>query len=300
MLKKFISICLCSAISLFSVTAFAEIDASNIDGYLTLSGQGVIGNYSNSSPSPFTEDFKNINYAVITSGITNISNNVLKNCFDLRDVIIPSSVKEIGWQAFAGCMSLSRVIIPYGVTHIKNYAFIDCKSLKEVYIPDTVQVIGESAFYGCDNLTVYANSSIAAKTYCQTDNVKLVYTDKVNNIIDAYRDIKIFINGTELKYSNPVIMKNYSTLIPLRVIFEAVGCEVGWDDSTKTALITKGNTVLTIPTETSTIYINGHPQTLATDTTLMCDSTMIHIRAVEHLGMNVDWNQDTKTISITY
>ena len=296
------TLCMLLTIAAFAVTApaYAKTEAKNTDGYTVISGEGKLSNYTNIAPSPFTEDKENISYVAITSGITNIGNNIFKDCIYLRDVLIPSSVTTIGSQSFANCESLTKAVIPYGVTHIMSYAFAGCRNLTEVYIPDSVTLIGESAFYGCNNLTVYAGENSTAKTYCHAENIKWQKSERVHNTIsDVLQDVKIIINGQELSYKYPVIMKNSTTMIPLRSIFEAVGCSVWWDDSTKTAFASKGEITLGLKTGSDQITVNGESKTLATPTSLICDNTMVHIRAVEHLGIQVEWNGETKTINIT-
>ena len=301
MIKKII--CTILAISAFAAPTctYAATEATNIDGYIVLSGDGKIKNFTNAIKSPFTEDYINVSYVAAMSGITTIGNNTFKGCTILRDIVLPSTVHTIGSQAFADCISVTKVVIPYGTTNIMNYAFAGCMSLQEVYIPDTVTMIGESAFYGCKNLTVYASESSYAKKYCADEGIRFQSAGKSHNIIsDVLQDVKIIINGNELSYKYPVVMRNSSTLIPLRSIFEATGCKVAWDDSTKTAYASKNGVTVGLKTESDIITVNGRQEKLATSTTLMCDNTMVHIRAVEHLGMNVDWNGETRTIIITY
>lgn len=301
MIKKIICILLTLSALTMHMTAGAATEATNMDGYIVLSGDGKIKNFTNAIKSPFTEDYINVSYMASMSGITAIGNNAFKGCSMLRDIVLPSTVHTIGSQAFADCISITKVVIPYGVTNIMNYAFAGCSSLQEVYIPDSVTMIGESAFYGCNNLTIYASESSCAKKYCADENINFQPPGKAHNIIsDVLGDVKIIINGNELSYKYPVVMRNSSTLIPLRSIFEATGCKVTWDDSTKTAYASKNGITVGLKTESDIAVVNGQEKKLATSTTLMCDNTMVHIRAVEHLGMNVDWDGDTRTITITY
>lgn len=60
------------------------------------------------------------------------------------DVVIPSGVTNIGYNAFYGCTSLTSVIITNGVTSIKNEAFRDCKCLSSIVLPDNVTEIGKT------------------------------------------------------------------------------------------------------------------------------------------------------------
>jgi hypothetical protein len=66
---------------------------------------------------------------------------------------IPSSVTNIGQDAFYHCTGLTSVTIPSSVTSIGQYAFGCCTSLTSVTIPKNVTSIGASAFSGCTSLT---------------------------------------------------------------------------------------------------------------------------------------------------
>lgn len=50
----------------------------------------------------------------------------------LTKVTIPSSVKSIGYGAFAGCAELTQITIPESVTSIEASAFASCTSLKNI------------------------------------------------------------------------------------------------------------------------------------------------------------------------
>lgn len=67
-------------------------------------------------------------------------------------VSIPTSVKKIGKEAFAGHTELVKVDIPAYVESIDYNAFSGCTSLETVKIPDTVTQIGNGAFSGCSSL----------------------------------------------------------------------------------------------------------------------------------------------------
>lgn len=67
-------------------------------------------------------------------------------------VSIPTSVKKIGKEAFAGHTELIKVDIPGYVESIDYNAFSGCTSLETVRIPDTVTEIGNGAFSDCSNL----------------------------------------------------------------------------------------------------------------------------------------------------
>lgn len=90
--------------------------------------------------------------------VTSVGMNAFENCvtkvkgFDLKEVVIPETVTEIGEHAFDSCMWLEKINIPSGVTEIKDGTFAQCSKLKEVVLPYDTEKIGESAFYLCSGL----------------------------------------------------------------------------------------------------------------------------------------------------
>lgn len=304
MKKRILYFMVCGALTLSSVNSFAAKETANIsimDNYVIVSGSGAMKDFSNSEPSDFTKKPDNVNFVNVMNGVTSVGDNAFRDCVNIGDIILPSSVTSIGSQAFAGCSSLTEVTIPYGVKEIEKYAFINCPNLERVYIPDTVVKYGESCFYGNPKLTIYAGENSCMRTYAENDGVNFVQANgEQNNQIDVLNDVKVIINGTELIYKYPVIMKNSMTFIPLRTIFEAVGCVVGWDGDLKCATVSKDGVRYEFYIGSADVYANGIRETLAMPTSLICGNTMVHIRAVEKLGMSVDWDGNTKTITILY
>ena len=71
------------------------------------------------------------------------------------NLVIPNSVTEIGYLAFAGCTGFKgNLTIPNSVTTIGKSAFYNCSGLTgELKIPNSVTTIGESAFENCTGFT---------------------------------------------------------------------------------------------------------------------------------------------------
>lgn len=79
----------------------------------------------------------------------------------LRRVTIPSSVEEIGLDAFAECERLREVYIESGETSLSigTSAFKRCDSLQSIDIPSRVTSIGNFAFAWCPNLVTMTMAS---------------------------------------------------------------------------------------------------------------------------------------------
>ncbi len=84
--------------------------------------------------------------------VTKIADKAFDNS-DIYEVVIPSSVTEIGAYAFSGCEKLKTVGFSDGVTEIKPYAFANCTRLREISIPASVNLVGDYVFTGCTSLT---------------------------------------------------------------------------------------------------------------------------------------------------
>ncbi len=109
------------------------------------------------------KDGKIKNVKLTPSTITEIGNNAFSNCDSIKFVEIPNSVTKIGDSAFEDCYELKTIVIPNSVTEIRRCTFQNCRNLKSVVIPpNSVKTIGYHAFSNCYNLHRIAtiNSSV--------------------------------------------------------------------------------------------------------------------------------------------
>lgn len=88
------------------------------------------------------------------AGATIIRNGVFKNCVNLMQFEIPSSLKRIESQAFYRCEGLQQVTCEEGshLTYIGIESFRYCENLISVIIPASITKIDNSAFSGCTKL----------------------------------------------------------------------------------------------------------------------------------------------------
>lgn len=82
------------------------------------------------------------------------ASGVFAYCYVLNDVVIPSSVEEIGNFAFFHCYELSNVTFNEGIRGIGLSSFSFCPKLTDVVLPASLIDAGLESFQGVLNVTV--------------------------------------------------------------------------------------------------------------------------------------------------
>ncbi|ATP40676.1 hypothetical protein CSE16_11805 [Solibacillus sp. R5-41] len=117
---------------------------------------------------------------------------------------------------------------------------------------------------------------------------------------NASSNITIYVNNEKQSYSNKAVLKGGSTLVPLRGIFEVLGAEVKWDQTSKTIDATKGTTKIWLKIGSKATKVNGKTVNIDVPAQVVNGSTLVPLRFIgEALGAEVKWNQSSKTINIT-
>ena len=80
--------------------------------------------------------------------IETASNTLIAGC---KNTIIPETVTAIGQDAFDGCQ-FTEMVIPSSVKTIGDQAFLCCDQFTEIVLPEGVESIGTSAFHSCDKM----------------------------------------------------------------------------------------------------------------------------------------------------
>lgn len=99
-----------------------------------------------------------IKYDGVTYPVKKIGNEAFYYSLSLfrkgpTSVSMPSSITEIGENAFAYCDNLTELVIPSGVMKIGSWAFQSCNGLTKIKVPSTVVEVGLGIFSYCKNLT---------------------------------------------------------------------------------------------------------------------------------------------------
>lgn len=112
--------------------------------------------------------------------------------------------------------------------------------------------------------------------------------------------IQIKLNGSMLTTPVAPISENGTTLVPLRIISENLGAAVNYDSKTKKITINKDSKNIVLTLGQSTAMVNNVAAALGQAPKVMQSTTMVPLRFVsENLNCKVDWNNQTKLITIT-
>jgi len=107
--------------------------------------------------------------------------------------------------------------------------------------------------------------------------------------------------------TKPVIIPEWGrTVVPIRAIVEALGGTIGWESTTRKVTINFETTTIELWIDNPKAKVNGTEAWIDADNhnvkpIIINDRTMLPLRFVaESLGCDVGWDNDTRTITITY
>ena len=122
-------------------------------GVLTISGTGIVYNYSSENSAPWNKYAEKITSVVVAEGITKLGNYAFAGCTKLASVELPKTLTTIGSYAFLDCAALAQIALPEALEAISLHMFDGCTGLKTLSIPKNVLTIGIGAFLDCTALT---------------------------------------------------------------------------------------------------------------------------------------------------
>lgn len=118
--------------------------------------------------------------------------------------------------------------------------------------------------------------------------------------VSAQNGIKIMLNGSLLAFTETPYVANGTTMVPMRVIFEALKAEVNYDSATQKITATKGDTVVELVLGQKSAKKNAQTINLDVAAVTRNGNTMVPLRFVaEALNAQVDWDNATQTVVIT-
>jgi hypothetical protein len=149
------------------------------------------------------------------------------------------------------------------------------------------------------------------------NTITIQSTDKAGNTATKSHDFyvyhKIVLN---LTIDNPVMLIDGNaqpalefppfiyqgrTLVPIRIISEALGAQVNWDPAAKTVTITLNNKVIVMTIDKLTATIDGKQMLLDAPPVIKMGRTFVPLRFIsEAFGAEVLWDAATRTVTVNY
>lgn len=114
-------------------------------------------------------------------------------------------------------------------------------------------------------------------------------------------DSILFINDVEVEVETPYVAGEGTTLVPLRVITEAFGAVVDWEDATETITLEYPDVNITLQIGNIIAKVNDHSETLL-EAPVLSDNgfTMVPLRFIsETFGAIVSYDEATEAILVT-
>ncbi len=141
------------------------------DGVLTISGNGNMDSYSDITTIPWFSKRKEIVKIVVSDGITGISSYAFAQCFNLKEISLPSTLYNIADHAFYNCEKLKNVSIPSSVLKIGEQAF------GYLYSDEKNEAVTDTDY------TIYGETDSEAEIYAGENRLKFVQKIQKNDAV---------------------------------------------------------------------------------------------------------------------
>ena len=138
------------------ITAYYGYEAevtvpSTIDGYTVVGIKSFHNEEGYSNPNIFVRKVvlpETVTYITETVHSTTTTTGQRRPTFELREIVLPQSLKTIGKNAFYHNYYLQRSTFPLGVTEIGAGAFAKCQNLSDITIRGENTLLHGGAFGG--------------------------------------------------------------------------------------------------------------------------------------------------------
>lgn len=110
------------------------------------------------------------------------------------------------------------------------------------------------------------------------------------NTTTASNEANFIMNG---------IIRNNSTLTPLRLLAESLGFTVNWNEENRSITVVKDGKTIELTLDQPTAYVNGKPVALDIPPLLHRDLTVVPVRFIsEAFGASVQWDNENRRVII--
>ena len=119
------------------------------NGKLNITGSGDTYNKATPSESSFYNN-ANVKNVIISGGITSIGDYLFMDCSNMESISIPTTMKNIGANAFQRC-GVKSIVIPSSVKNIETYLFEECTKLQSAEIHSSM--MSNNMLTSCSSLS---------------------------------------------------------------------------------------------------------------------------------------------------
>ena len=121
--------------------------------------------------------------------------------------------------------------------------------------------------------------------------------------VNAQGVVNVLLDGERIdceSYGQGAVIVESRTLVPMRAVFEALGAEVSWDDSIKTAYAKRLDTEITVAVGSTVMTVKGQERIIDVPAKLVNDRTLVPVRAVaEAFGVRVGWSEKSQSVYLS-
>lgn len=121
---------------------------------------------------------------------SNTSGYQFQNCFNLKEIILPSSLVYISEYMFYGCSALEKINLEdTSLSTVRTYGFGFCESLREVSFPDNLKYLYAYSFCGSGLESVdmsNTNATVMGYSFALCENLKNVVLPNGAKTLDRY------------------------------------------------------------------------------------------------------------------
>ncbi|MCD6564380.1 MAG: hypothetical protein J7K53_00400 [Bacteroidales bacterium] len=210
-------------------------------------------------------------------------------------------------------------VVDTDTVHVSGMAIDNESGIDKVTINDSeASLSSDGSFSKTVALTEGTNTiTIIATDKAENESTKTIivtYQKAVQKTVITLQPDNSYmtVNGVSQEIdpgrgTKPVIIPEWSrTVVPIRAIVEALGGTIEWDGTERKVTINFDSTTIELWIDNPQAKVNGTMVYIDSDNhsvkpIIINDRTMLPLRFVaESLGCDVGWDNDTRTITITY
>jgi len=110
---------------------------------------------------------------------------------------------------------------------------------------------------------------------------------------------RVKLNGRELKFDQPPVVRDGRILVPLRAISEGLKAEVRWDPAAGTVTVIKGGTTVVLFLDKAEVLVNGQKVTLDAPAAVVNGRMLVPLRFLNQVFRNrVEFKKETGEVEI--